>query len=357
VDINATASGLLRDMASVQPSRQQQYGYNRAATTILRLPTALTELIGPDGRLPKIPLVGPSSTRILMEVLATGASAIVEAAVLASGRGAEIERRRALRAGFLSRAAVLAVLAAPAPGAIGREDYRGDLQMHSRWSDGVHSVAQLAEAAVVRGYDYIGITDHSKGLPVARGMTPDTVRAQQRDISDVNRAANGRLRVIKGLEANILVDGELDVGPEDLAGVELVLAAPHSQLRSTDDQTGRLVRAIERPEVHVLAHPRGRMSDSRAGLRVRWDRVFRAAVKHQVAIELDGDPHRQDLDHALAREALDAGCQFALDSDAHSTEELIYAEIAIAHARLAGIPANRVINCWPLSRLLAWLKR
>jgi histidinol phosphatase-like PHP family hydrolase len=117
----------------------------------------------------------------------------------------------------------------------------------------------------------------------------------------------------------------------------------------------RLVTAIENPAVRILAHPRGRISGSRAGVVADWSAVFGAAAREAVAIEIDGDPARQDVDYSLACGALDAGCLFALDSDADTTAQLSYAETAVAHARLAGIPTDRIVNCWPLDRLLAWL--
>ena len=111
------------------------------------------------------------------------------------------------------------------------------------------------------------------------------------------------------------------------------------------------------PHVHILGHPRGRKYGARPGVTADWDTVFKAAARSGVAIEIDGDPSRQDIDYLLAKRAVSAGCLFALDSDAHSTRELGYAETAIAHARLAGIPPDRVINCWPLDRLLDWAAR
>jgi putative hydrolase len=146
--------------------------------------------------------------------------------------------------------------------------------------------------------------------------------------------------------------------PHELARLEIVVAAPHSVLRSEEDQTARMIAAVSSPHVHILGHPRGRMFGSRPGVAADWNRVFAAAKRSNVAIEIDGDPSRQDLDYELARRAVDAGCLFALDSDAHSTGELPrYAQTAIAHARLAGVPAERVINCWPLERLLEWAKQ
>ena len=145
--------------------------------------------------------------------------------------------------------------------------------------------------------------------------------------------------------------------PEELRQLEIVVAAPHSALRSKDSQTERMVRAVTAPHVHILGHPRGRKYGARPGVTADWDAVFKAAARSGVAIEIDGDPSRQDIDYLLAKRALGAGCLFALDSDAHSTRELRYAETAIAHARLAGIPPDRVINCWPLDRLLDWAAR
>jgi histidinol phosphatase-like PHP family hydrolase len=107
--------------------------------------------------------------------------------------------------------------------------------------------------------------------------------------------------------------------------------------------------------VHILGHPRGRKYGSRPGISADWPRVFAAAAKANVAVEIDGDPHRQDIDYDLAAAAIRAGCLFALDSDAHATGELAYAETAIAHARLAGVPVERIVNCWPVERLMEWL--
>ena len=205
------------------------------------------------------------------------------------------------------------------------------------------------------GYEYIAITDHSKGLPIAHGMSVESLRRQHDEIDALNREFGGRFRVLKGIEANILADGTLDMTGDDLRGVEIVLAAPHSKLRTPDDQTERLLTAVRTPGVHVLAHPRGRMSDSRPGITADWDRVFGEAVRQNVAIEIDGDPARQDLDYELADRARQAGCLFSLDSDAHDSDAFVYADTAIAHARLASISPSQVINCWALPRLLDWL--
>jgi histidinol phosphatase-like PHP family hydrolase len=305
--------------------------------------------------LPKIPGIGPGSLRVITEVLDTGASPTVETAVAASAKREDIQRRRFLRAHFLSRAEVVRILnmspsSSPAP-----QDYRGDLQMHSEWSDGTPTLGEIVEACLQRGYVYAAVTDHSHGLAIAGGMTMAQVAEQHEAIATLNTAYGLRFKLIRGIEANIGSDGALDLSAEEAKQFELVLAAPHSKLRKADDQTARLTNAIENRDVHILAHPRGRIAGSRAGIVADWDTVFTRAAHEGVAIEIDGDPARQDLDYTLAARALSAGCIFALDSDAHTTSQLRYAETALAHARLASIPRERIVNCWPIERLSAWL--
>jgi histidinol phosphatase-like PHP family hydrolase len=227
--------------------------------------------------------------------------------------------------------------------------------MHSEWSDGNATLAEIAAACQARGYAYAAVTDHSHGLKIAGGMSMQEAADQKRAIAEVNAASEGRFRLLQGIEANIGMDGTLDLTDDEAATFELILAAPHSRLRRAEDQTARMLKAIEHPSVRILAHPRGRITGSRAGVIADWDTVFAAAARRGVAIEIDGDPARQDVDHCLAGQALAAGCLFALDSDAHTTGQLAYADTALAHARLAGIPPERIVNCWALDRLLGWM--
>jgi histidinol phosphatase-like PHP family hydrolase len=331
------------------------FGYKRAAAAILALDTALPRLIGADGTLPRIAGIGPASARVIREVLDTGASPTVERAVDESGTREDIEQRRAWRRHFLSRAAVRDALASPSHG-VGVADYRADFQMHSAWSDGNATLAAIAEACAARGYTHAAVSDHSHGLRIAGGMTMEEAADQRRAVDDVNREWGERFRLLQGVEANIGADGQLDLSAEEASTFDLVLAAPHSRLRRSEDQTARLLAAVANPAVRILAHPRGRIANTRGGIVADWDAVFAEAARRCVAIEIDGDPARQDLDYTLAARALAAGCLFALDSDAHTTGQLAYAETAIAHARLGGVPASRIVNCWPLERLLAWVE-
>jgi histidinol phosphatase-like PHP family hydrolase len=355
MDMNGLIAALLRDFAAVQPSKQSMWGYKRAAAAVLALEQPIDTLLNADGTLQKIPNIGPSSTRIILEVLQTGTSATIEQAIAGSGQQGDVERRRGLRSHSLSRSQVLDALRNGKLTGPRVEDYRGDLQMHSTWSDGSQTLADIVETGINLGYAFCAVTDHSYGLKIAGGVSMAELAEQHKEIDALNKRHRGTFRLLKGIEANIRADGSIDMEPHELAQLEIVVAAPHSVLRSPDDQTPRMIAAVSAPGVHILGHPRGRMIGSRPGVSADWDRVFEAARRSSVAIEIDGDPSRQDVDYDLARRAVAAGCLFALDSDAHSTGELPqYAQTAIAHARLAGVPTDRVINCWPLNRLLRW---
>jgi len=270
--------------------------------------------------LPRISGIGPGSTRIIREVLDTGESPTVERAIDASDTRADIDRRRALRRHFLSRAEMQRVLSDPGFAGPTQQQYRGDVQMHSEWSDGAPSVQQIADACLARGYQYAAVSDHSHGLKIAGGMSMAEAAEQRLAIARVNARLGGQFRLLQGIEANIGLAGQLDLTDEEAATFEIVLAAPHSRLRKADDQTARMLAAIQHPSVRILAHPRGRITGSRPG-----------------------------VSDVLARRAFEAGYVIALDSDAHTIGQLAYAETALAHARLAAIPPDRLINCVALT--------
>lgn len=354
--MNMEAAGFLHDMAALQGSERSQLGYKRAAKAIVALPVSVSDLVEAES-LREVPFIGPTTARIITEVVETGTSATVEAAVAASRYADKVTAARRMRGHFLSQFMVAEVHGAPLDSSlVSFATFRGDFQMHSTWSDGSERIEAMARACMDLGYACMGVTDHSYGLSIARGMSMDDAVKQHREVDRVNNRHGGRFRVFKGIEANILPDGTLDLQPEERRVFEYVVAAPHSQLRRDHDQTSRMLGAVRQAGVAILGHPRGRVYNTRAGVSADWPRVFAAAAKRGIAIEIDGNWHRQDLDYALAAQALDAGCLFALDSDAHSIGELRFTAIAIAHARLAGIPSERVINCWSDERLAEWME-
>jgi putative hydrolase len=354
-DVNLAAAALLYDMAALQPTERSQFGYKRAAKAVIGLPVSVADLVR-AGTIREIPFVGPSSARIITELIEHGRSPTVDAAVAASTRASDVTTRRKFRDAYLSHYALQRALDTPlGRGTVSRADYRGDFQMHSTWSDGGETIEGMVRGCMDRGHTCLGITDHSYGLPVARGVTMADIVRQHSEIDALNAQLGEEFRVFKGIEANILVDGSLDLQPDERAVFEFVVASPHSQLRKSEDQTARMVGATGAAGVAILGHPRGRVFNTRPGITADWSRVFELAAKRRVAIELDGNWHRQDLDFELARHALDAGCIFALDSDAHAIGELRFSDYAIAHARLAGIPAARVINCWSNEELADWM--
>jgi histidinol phosphatase-like PHP family hydrolase len=354
-DVNLAAASLLYDMAALQPTERSQFGYKRAAKTIINLPVSVADLVR-AGTLRDIQFVGPSSARIITELIEHGRSPTVDAAVEQSTRASDVTSRRRFRDAYLSHHALHRALdASVGKGIVSRADYRGDFQMHSTWSDGGETIEGMVQGCRERGHTCLGITDHSYGLPIARGVTMADIVRQHAEVDALNAQLGGEFRVFKGIEANILADGNLDLQPDERAVFEFVVASPHSQLRKSEDQTARMLAATGGAGVTILGHPRGRVFNTRPGITADWARVFELAAKRRVAIELDGNWHRQDLDFELARHALDAGCIFALDSDAHAISELRFSDYAIAHARLAGIPAARVINCWTDEELEAWM--
>ena len=346
-DRNLVAAGLLHDLAILQSSERSSFGYKRAAKALAAgIDRSVADLIE-EGTLRDVPYVGPSSERVVVELVKTGGSASVDKAVTGSGKRSEVEKRRKFRRAYLSRHVMRLVLDAALPASIvSTRTYLGDLQMHSTWSDGGESIAELAEGAFALGWQRIGVTDHSYGLPIARGMSMESAAKQHQEIDAVNEQFEGRVRVYKGVEANILADGALDLAEEERRVFEYVIASPHSQLRKDTDQTARMLAAVKLPGVAILGHPQGRMYNTRPGIAADWAKVFKEAAARNVAVEIDGNWHRQDIDYELAAVAMDEGCIFALDSDAHSIAEFPFTDYAIAHARIAGIPSDRVVNCW-----------
>lgn len=260
-----------------------------------------------------------------------------------------------LRRGFLSMAEARRIVA-ERPDL--RGELRGDLQMHTTYSDGRASLPEMTEAAAAHGHTHVAVTDHSKGLKIARGMDEEGFARQDREIVELNGELESRgkaIRALRAIEANLSPEGEPDMDPSWLAGRELVLGAFHSKLREPDDQTERYLAALRGGSIDVLAHPRGRKFNQRLGLRADWPRVLAAAAEHGVAVEIDAFADRQDLDVGLAAVARDAGTWISVGTDAHRLDELRFIEIGVATVLNAGVSRERVLNFMEKEDLLAWV--
>lgn len=236
-------------------------------------------------------------------------------------------------------------------------EIQGDLQVHSRWSDGQASVLELAQAAARLGYEYLAITDHSQSLKVAHGVPLDRVQARLREIRQVNEQTGGRPYLLAGAEVEILADGALDYPEAVLRELEVVLVAVHSHFQlSRAQQTRRLLRALEHPAVHILAHPTARMLGVRKGLEADWEKIFRRAKALGKALEINGYYNRMDLPDTLARQAGGMGLFFSLSTDAHRLDHLRFMELAVGTAQRAWLGPQQILNTRSLAALLDWLR-
>lgn len=237
---------------------------------------------------------------------------------------------------------------------------RGDLQMHTRWSDGSGTVLQMAQAGVERNYDYIAITDHTKGLKIAGGIDESQLKQQANEIKKANRSIARRgaqLTILASAEMNLSPRGEGDMDPRALRKLDIVLGSFHSRLRVREDQTARYVAALRNPDIQILGHPRGRIYNYRLGLKADWARVFAEAAHLDKAVEIDCYPDRQDLNLSLLKIARKEGVRISLGTDAHHPPQLGFIELGLAAALRSGIPADRLLNFMPTPALRKWVQK
>lgn len=243
--------------------------------------------------------------------------------------------------------------------------------MHTDWSDGGHTLADMVRTAAELGHDYVAVTDHSPRLTIANGLTAERLRRQLDEIAQINAALDGTgFRVLTGIEVDILADGSLDQDPELLAGLDVVVGSVHSSLRDDKDtMTRRMVRALANPNLDILGHCTGRklrVKTDAAHAASRWRppstfdaaAVFAAAVRHDKAIEINCRPDRRDPPTAMLEKAVKVdGLLFSVDSDAHAMEQLSWLDLGAERADGIGITADRIVNTRSAGELLAWCER
>ncbi|HJX67460.1 MAG TPA: DNA polymerase/3'-5' exonuclease PolX [Candidatus Limnocylindrales bacterium] len=267
------------------------------------------------------------------------------------------------------RGEIEAALAGELPRLVARTDLRGDCHSHSDWSDGVHAIEQMAESARRRGYAYLVLTDHTVSLAIARGLDLERVERQRRIVAALNErfareeeagaappeTAPEGFRLLHGCELEVRADATLDYPDELLATYDLVVGSVHVARRQNREQlTARTLAAIRSPHVDVIAHPAGRYIGSREDLDLDWDTIYEEAARTGTALELNGSDERLDLSDVRARRAAEIGCVFAIDSDAHRTEELDNLRWGTAMARRAWLGPDRVVNTRSRAELIEW---
>jgi len=245
------------------------------------------------------------------------------------------------------------------PKLIEEGDLRGDLHVHTTWSDGRSSLEEMVEAAAELGLEYIAITDHSPSTRIANGLDIDRLERKIEEVEALRKKRGRRMpRVLMGAEVDILPDGRLDYPDEVLARLDVVVASAHGAFRQTKSRmTGRLLDAVANPYVHVLGHPTTRLLGNRDPVEFDFERVVEAAAEAGVALEVNGAPDRLDLNDVMARAASEAGALLAIDSDAHSAAQLEQTRYGILQARRGWVEARSVVNTWPWAKLSRWLRR
>ncbi len=334
------AEALRRIAFLLERRREETYrvkAYRTAADVLAALPGPELEERALAGTLTELAGVGPKTAAVAAEAVAGGVPAYL----------AELE----------------AAAAGPVTGGGAglRARLRGDLHTHSDWSDGGSPVDEMARAARDLGHEYVVLTDHSPRLTVANGLSPARLRAQLDLVAELN-AELAPFRLLTGIEVDILDDGSLDQEDELLDRLDVVVASVHSKLRMpAEDMTRRMVAAVANPHTDVLGHCTGRLVTGGRGTRPESDfdaeLVFEACRQFGVAVEINSRPERLDPPRRLLRLAVETGCLFAVDTDAHAPGQLDWQPYGCERAEECGVPVDRVVNTKPVDELLAWTAR
>lgn len=246
------------------------------------------------------------------------------------------------------------------PALVDYDDLKGDLQIQTTWSDGLSSIEEYIEAAQKMGLKYIAITDHTKILAIARGLDEKRIEKQGKEIDRINLRSQKQkspFRVLKGTECDILKDGGLDLSDDILEKLDIVGASVHSYFNlSKEEQTKRIIKAMENKNVDIIFHPTGRIINQREGLKLDIEAIIKTAKKTGAALEINAYPDRLDLKDEYIRKCVISGVRLSISSDAHSVDHLPYLEWGIAQARRGWAQKTDIINAWPIERMLKYLK-
>ncbi|WP_446665043.1 PHP domain-containing protein [Flexivirga sp. B27] len=312
--------------------------FRQAADTVIGTPREELEQRVGDGTLHDLPGIGKSTEAVIREALAGERPAYLTSL--------EAKNHERLVEG----------------GERYRDALRGDCHSHSDWSDGGSPVPEMVATAMELGHEYQVLTDHSPSLRVANGLSAERLTRQLKLIDRINERT-GDFTLLKGIEVDILDDGSLDQTDAMLAKLDVRVASVHSKLKMAKaPMTRRMIGAVRNPRTNILGHCTGRMVDGeRRGKALRREQsafdaeaVFTECAEHDVAVEINSRPERQDPPDELIALALNAGCLFSIDSDAHAPGQLDFVEYGCERAQRLGVPLDRIVNTWPKDRLLDW---
>jgi len=308
--------------------------FRGAAVTVLAADPAELQWRAAAGTLTDLPGIGSATEAVIREAL--------DGEIPAYLKSLEDNATRPLVAGGLTVRVAL----------------RGDLHAHSDWSDGGSSIQEMVVTAMDLGHDYLVLTDHSPRLKIANGLSTERLSKQLGVIDSISSAV-GDFRLLKGIEVDILDDGSLDQSTEMLTQLDLRVASVHSKLAmAAAPMTRRMVAAVENPHRNVLGHCTGRLVEGSRGTRDQSSfdatAVFEACAAHGVAVEINARPERCDPPDELVALAMECGCLFSIDSDAHAPGQLDFQIYGCARAERLGVPIERIVNTWEVDRLLAW---
>jgi putative hydrolase len=317
--------------------------FRRAAETVKKLSPDEVEARSAAGRWKDLPGIGEATSRVIAEAVAGEVPAYLQRLEESTSPAVTIPDGGPLRAAL-----------------------RGDCHVHSDWSDGGSPIEEMARAAIAAGHRYMVLTDHSPRLKVANGLAPERLREQLNVVSALN-ARVAPFRVLTGIEVDILDDGSLDQEEELLAQLDVVVASVHSKLRMPGaEMTRRMVAAVANPHVDILGHCTGRLvgqsrrTDERGSGAGRPESefdselVFAACARFDKAVEINARPERLDPPRRLLRQALEMGCRFSIDSDAHAPGQLDWLPFGCVRAAECEVPAERIVNAWEADELLTW---
>ncbi|KHO20507.1 hypothetical protein QQ44_26305 [Mycolicibacterium setense] len=318
-----------KDRAREDPRRVM--AYRNAADAVESLTDQQRERLGASNNWQSLPGVGPKTAKVIAQAWAG-----LEPDTLVELRSAAVD----LGGGDI-RAAL-----------------RGDLHVHSNWSDGSAPIEEMMLAARDLGHEYCALTDHSPRLRIANGLSPDRLR-EQLDVIEEIRELVAPMRILTGIEVDILEDGSLDQEPELLERLDVVVASVHSKLAmDSASMTRRMVKAVSNPHTDVLGHCTGRLVTGGRGQRPESkfdaEKVFTACLDHGTAVEINSRPERRDPPTRLLKQALDIGCLFSIDTDSHAPGQLEFLGYGAQRALDAEVPIERIVNTWPAEQLLEW---